>query len=82
MHVYDQDTLGQLSKYPLGGPHAIILSRWSRIHVKVLNSPALYVYQGCVIFGCASSSIMIYGVTMRPYKIFASRFICVMPSLL
>ena len=82
MHVYDQDTLGQLRKYPLGGLHEIISSRWSRMHVKVLDSPALYVYQGCVIFGCASSSILIYGVTMRPYEIVASRFLCVMPSLL
>ena len=82
MHGYDQDTIGQLQKYPLGGPHAIIFFKWSRMLVKVPTDPAEYAYQGCVTFGCASHIILIKGITLRPYEFVASKYLCVIPSLL
>ena len=35
MHEYEQDTIGELHKYPLGGPRSFIFFKWSRIIVKV-----------------------------------------------
>ena len=40
MHGYDQDTIGQLQKHTLGGPCDIMLSKWSRMRVKVLTALA------------------------------------------